>query len=226
MPEPFQPMDGTAVVASADAQSRSGAWNAFGCAAIASRLLALGPAAPRQALGIAEYDGPRSQMMRVIDHPTMLKDGSGWGAFAGVSAAFLAADGFTGAPALTLEDYPQAGLWEDLGRRWRILEQYFKPYPICRWAQPAVDAARALLAHHAIDNRSIDAVRVATFHSAVRLGTRPPATTEEAQYAIGFPLAVFLVRERLGADEVTGQSLRDPAVLAMLRRIVLEEDLE
>ena len=35
-----------------------------------------GSNAPR--LGIAEYHGPRSQMMRCIDHPTMLKDGAGW----------------------------------------------------------------------------------------------------------------------------------------------------
>ena len=53
----------------------------------------------RHALGIAEFHAPRSQMMRCIDYPTMLKDGSGWGAMAGVSAAYLAADGFTGAPA-------------------------------------------------------------------------------------------------------------------------------
>ncbi len=37
-------------------------------------------AASRHALGgIGEYHGPRSQMMRCIDHPTMVKDGSGWG---------------------------------------------------------------------------------------------------------------------------------------------------
>ena len=41
----------------------------------------------RQAIGIAEYHGPRSQMMREIDNPTMLHDGSGWGAMVGVTAA-------------------------------------------------------------------------------------------------------------------------------------------
>ena len=55
----------------------------------------------RHALGIAEYHGPRSQMMRCIDFPTMVKDGSGWGAIVGLSAVF-AADGFTGAPALVV----------------------------------------------------------------------------------------------------------------------------
>ena len=48
----------------------------------------------RHALGIAEYHGPRSQMMREIDNPTMLHDGSGMGALVGVNAALLA----SGAP--------------------------------------------------------------------------------------------------------------------------------
>ena len=33
----------------------------------------------------------------------MVKDGSGWGAHAGVTAALLARAGFTGAPAVTVE---------------------------------------------------------------------------------------------------------------------------
>ncbi len=57
----------------------------------------------RQALGVAEYFGPRGQILRACDSPTMVKDGSGWGAHVGVTAALLARDGFTGAPALTVE---------------------------------------------------------------------------------------------------------------------------
>jgi 2-methylcitrate dehydratase PrpD len=55
----------------------SGAWNAVGCAALGARALGLKREQTRHALGIAEYYGPRSQMMRCIDHPTMVKDGSG-----------------------------------------------------------------------------------------------------------------------------------------------------
>ena len=76
--------------------------------------------------------------------PTMLKDGSGWGAMAGVSAAHLARDGFTGAPACV----EGGAVAAPLGRSWPPLahrcEMYFKPYPICRWAQPAVEGALAL----------------------------------------------------------------------------------
>ena len=82
----------------------SGAWVGLGIVAAGARMLELDRTMLREALGIAEYNGPRSQMMRCIDHPTMLKDGSGWGAMVGVSSAYLARAGFTGAPALTVED--------------------------------------------------------------------------------------------------------------------------
>jgi len=57
----------------------SGAWNALGVAAVTARLRGFDRETLHHALGIAEFYGPRSQMMRCIDHPTMLKDGSGWG---------------------------------------------------------------------------------------------------------------------------------------------------
>lgn len=124
---------GMALHATAGDYHASGAWNALGCAALGARVLRLDADAARHALGIAEYHAPRAEMMRCIDHPTMVKDGSGWGALAGVAAAQLAAEGFTGAPALLTRD---AQLWSDLGTRWRILEQYLKPYPVCRWRSP------------------------------------------------------------------------------------------
>jgi 2-methylcitrate dehydratase PrpD len=215
---------GVALHASASHYHSSGAWNALGCAAVAARLLGLGAAATRHALGIAEYHGPRSQMMRCIDHPTMIKDGSGWGALAGVSAAYLAADGFTGAPAITVEAEEHRGIWSDLGARWRILEQYHKPHAVCRWAQPAIEAADALMRRHRIAPERIAEVRVETFAAAVRLGCRAPATTEEAQYALGFPLAAMLVRRQIGAAELTDGGLRDQDVLRMTERIMLEEN--
>lgn len=217
---------GIALHASACDYHTSGAWNALGCTAVAARLLSLDRERTRHALGIAEYHGPRSQMMRCIDHPTMVKDGSGWGALAGVSAAYLAKDGFTGAPAITMEAPGQAAIWADLGERWLILDQYFKPWPVCRWAQPAIEAASSLLGRHDFEASDIDLIEVETFHEAVRLGAQLPASTEMAQYAIGFPLAAFIVRGRLGAEEIGGGGLADPAIQDMLQRIRLVEAAE
>ena len=217
---------GIALHATACDYHTSGAWNALGCAAVAARLLGLSRAATREALGIAEYHGPRSQMMRCIDHPTMLKDGSAWGALAGVSAAYLAADGFTGAPAVTLEAPEVAGIWDDLGSRWRILEQYFKPDPVCRWAQPAIEAALDLQRRHGFRAGDIESVMVRTFAEAVRLATAVPRTTEEAQYSLPFPVAAALVRGRIGVEEITAEGLADPAIQSLSRRVAPVEEPE
>jgi 2-methylcitrate dehydratase PrpD len=202
----------------------SGAWNTLACAALGARFLKLTEEPTRQALGIAEYHGPRSQIMRVVDYPTMIKDGSGWGAMGGLSAAYLAADGFTGAPALTLERPEVADIWADLGQRWRIHEQYFKAYPVCRWAQPAVEAALTLQQTHHLTADQIELVEVHTFHEGTRLATRCPDSTDEAQYSLPFPVAAALVRARLGAEEVTGAALKDPTILRLSGSAVLIED--
>jgi 2-methylcitrate dehydratase PrpD len=202
----------------------SGAWNALGCAAVTSRRLRLSPSLTREALGIAEYHGPRSQMMRDIEFPTMVKDGSGWGAMSGVSAGLLAAGGFTGAPAITIEGADVAEYWADLGSRWRILETYFKPYAICRWAQPSIVAALGLMKEHHLDVRQITRMRVYSFYEATCLACRRPQNTEEAQYSLPFPLAAALVHGRLGVEELIGENLHDPAVLALSDSIELIND--
>ena len=215
---------GQALHATACDYHTSGAWNALGCAAIVARRLGLNAAQTRHALGIAEYHGPRSQMMRCIDHPTMLKDGSGWGAMAGVSAGLLAAAGFSGAPALTVEAADVAEQWADLGRDWRILIQYFKPYAVCYWAQPAIAGALKLQSEHGLALNEIETIRVYTFHEASRLACRYPQATDEAQYSLPFPVAAALVHGQLGLEQLRGSALHDPRVLNLVKRIEMIDD--
>jgi 2-methylcitrate dehydratase PrpD len=203
----------------------SGAWNALGAAAITARRLHLNHEQTRHALGIAEYYGPRSPMMRGADYPTMVKDGSGWGAMTGVSAGLLAASGFTGAPAVTIESEQVAEFWADLGGRWLITEQYFKPFAVCYWAQPAVNGALQLQAQHNLQSEAIERIHVTTFHEATHLTTRRPQTTEEAQYSLPFPVAAALVHGRLGPAELMGNALEDARVLSLTERIEIREGL-
>jgi 2-methylcitrate dehydratase PrpD len=220
----FATRAGIALHATAPDYHTSGAWGAVGCAALGARLLGLDEQRTFEAMGIAEYHGPRSQMMRVIDHPTMLKDGSGWGAMSGVSAAYLAADGFTGAPAVTVNDPATTDIWADLGQNWIIEEQYFKPYPVCRWAQPAVEAALSLRNAHGLDPSQIERIEVRTFHEAARLATALPTTTEHAQYSLPFPVSAALVRGQLGAAEITSAALDDPQIRSLALRVSIVED--
>ncbi len=206
----------------------SGSWNSVGCAAVAGRFLSLDEPRIREALGIAEYFGPRGQMLRACDSPSMVKDASGWGAHVGITAAWLAREGFTGAPALIVESLDAKQYWTDLGTRWRIREQYFKAYPVCRWAQPAVEAAIALQREHGFTAEDIARISIETFREAVALGSRcsVPKTTDEAQYSLPYPVAAMLVFGRLGAEEIDVPKLADARVRRLLGAMALTESAE
>lgn len=219
---------GISLHASAAEAHCSGSWNAIACAAIAARLLGLGDEQIRHALGIAEYFGPRGQLARVCDSPSMVKDGSGWGAHAGVTAALLARAGFTGAPALTVERDDAAACWNDLGSRWRIREQYFKAYPVCRWAQPAIEAALTLQGAGSFSADDIEEIAIETFAEAVALGAgcAIPKATDEAQYSLPHPVAAALVFGQVGAEEIELPRLADPRIRRLLAAIRVIEDAE
>ena len=215
---------GIALHASVSDYHTSGAWNALGVVALAARLRRLSDDHLRQALGIAEYHGPRSQMMREIANPTMLHDGSGMGALVGLSAAVLAELGFAGAPAITIEDPAIAGHWTDLGAFWQSLHQYVKPYPICRWAHAAIDGVRAIRMQHGLSAADVEGVEVNSFHYAATLFPDMPDTTSKAQYSLRFAVATFLIHGRIGLEHISGEGLRDPAVAELLKRISVTED--
>ena len=206
----------------------SGAWNALGVAAMAARLRGQDQHILREALGIAEYHGPRSQMMREIANPTMLHDGSGWGALAGMSAAILAESGFTGAPALTVEGDEAARYWADLGQTWQTAEQYIKPYPVCRWAHAPIDAARELMQTHGLHHDQIDRVVIRSFANAIALYPDMPDTTSKAQYSLPFAVAAMLVHGQIGLDQISGAGLADADVAQLVMRtdLVVSDDHE
>jgi len=215
---------GIALHASTPDYHSSGAWNALACAAIGARALHLTPSQTNHALGIAEYHGPRAPMMRCIDHPTMVKDSSAWGAPAGVSAALLAAQGFTGAPATTVTADSTRNIWDDLGRRWRINEQYLKPFPVCRWTHPAIQAALNIrLRQYVIPLADIAHLEVTTFHAATRLATRHPQTTEEAQYSLPFAVATMMVHGTITASALAAPHNQHPEVTRLSNGMVLTE---
>jgi 2-methylcitrate dehydratase PrpD len=217
---------GIALHATVSDYHTSGAWNALGVAAVGARLRRLSAGQLREALGIAEYHGPRSQMMRVIDTPTMLHDGSAWGALAGATAVFLAERGFTGAPAITVEAAEVADIWRDLGQSWVVDRHYIKPYPVCRWVHALVGAALQLRAEHKLRGADVAAIELSAFHEATRLYRNVPETTAVAQYAISFPVAAALVHGRLGVSEITGSGLLDAETRRLVEATTIHESQE
>ncbi len=201
----------------------SGAWNALGVVAMASRLRGHSAEQMRQAMGIAEYHGPRSQMMREIANPTMLHDGSGWGAMVGMSSAILAEHGFTGAPAITIEEDRVAPFWQDLGDFWQMEHQYVKPYPICRWAHAAIDGVRAIMLENDLTHDQLSEIHINSFREAACLFPGMPGTTSQAQYSLPFAVAVQAVHGRIGVEHISGAGLSDPTVEAVMNRVTVSE---
>ncbi|WP_439887797.1 MmgE/PrpD family protein [Pseudomonas sp. MBLB4123] len=215
---------GAALMATAPEYHASGSFSGLGVVCAGARLLGLDEPTFRHALGIAEYFGPRCPMMRLVDHPSMLRDAHGAGAHAGLNALLLAQAGVTGAPAETVETTAVAAQWHDLGQRWEIDAQYFKPWPVCRWAQPALTAMTALLAEQPqICGEAVECIRVETFHESMRLQGHTPANADEAQYALAFPLAALVARGQVGPLEVTGAAIQAADILAVSRRIEIVE---
>lgn len=209
---------GIALHASVADYHTSGAWNALGVATIAARLRGLASETLRHAWGIAEYHGPRSQMMREIANPTMLHDGSGMGALVGISSVTLAEAGFTGAPAVTVEAATNEGYWADLGQFWQVDHQYIKPYPVCRWAHPAIDAVRELRQTHGFAAQEIARIDIRSFDHAVKLFDGIPDTTSQAQYSLAFAVAVMAAHGAISLKDISGPGLSDPTVSALVAR--------
>ncbi len=197
----------------------SGSWGALGATAACSRLLGLSDDALGHALGLAEYHAPIALMSRAVTDPAMTKDALGWGAFIGVSSALLAASGYTALTPSFLVGQPLA-----LGERWHVLDVYVKPYPCCRWSQPALDAALQLRRDPAWrEDAPVQRVVVETFEPCDTLSRRRPTTTEEMQYSLTWPVAVALTEGRFGVDEVLDLSGLGDGRAGRLERLIVVE---
>lgn len=215
---------GSALMATSPTYHASGGFSAMGVVCAGARLLRLDEPTFRHALGIAEYFSARCPMMRVVQAPTMLRDAHGAGAFTGLNALFMAMEGITGAPAETVDDVTVAEHWTDIGQRWEIDSQYFKPWPVCRWAQPALTAMLELQRENPrLNADAIETVRVETFFESMCLQGHTPRDADQAQYALAFPLAALIVRGKVGPEEVTGEAIFAPDILALSARIEIVE---
>ena len=202
----------------------SGAWGPVGAAAGAARLYGYDVEGIRHALGIAEFHAPMTPEMRSVDHPSMLKDGIGWGAMSGLAAAQLAGHGFTGIPSLFDENDSEPALAESLGSEYLIRDLYFKPHACCRWAQPAVEGALAATRELDVDTKEVARVRVHTFEAATHLRSTAPRTTEEAQFSLPWPVACAFIDGEVGPDQVLEPALADPERRALASRVECFQD--
>ncbi|WP_149537496.1 MmgE/PrpD family protein [Siccirubricoccus phaeus] len=214
----------------------------FSSAVVAGRLLGLSAEQILSAQGIASSSAAGLQLF--------LEEGAwtkrfhpGWGAVAGITAAYLARPGFIG-PSRPYEG--KFGLFEthlqahaaeadigclaaDLGTRWELAETAIKPYPVCHFIHGAADAAIALRA--AIpDLAAIAAVRVLLPGPTLPIVAEPaadklrPQTDYAAKFSAPFVIATCLVRGYFGLAELLPEALVDPRILALAGRTTCAAD--
>ncbi len=201
----------------------SGSWGALASAATTAKLLNLSIEKTISALGIAEYQAPINPIMRCIDHPSMVKDGIAWGSQTGVSSALMAQEGYTGI--LSIFSFKKYfNQISDLGKKYNILNLYFKPYACCRWAQPAVEGVLKLVNNNSIETNKIKQIKIYTFKESARLSTKIPCTTEEAQYNIVFPIAAAVCDGQVGPKQVLEERLNDKNILGIIEKIKIFSD--
>ena len=201
----------------------SGTFGAVGVAAGVGRLYGFTKEQLNNALSVAEFNAPLVPGIRSVEYPSMNKDGVPFGVMTGVLAVLDTACGFTGNKHMLEADeyrhYP-----DDLGQKYQVMDLYFKPYPCCRWAHPAIDACLELISEHNISPDDIEKVTIHTFKRATMLSKIVPKTADDAQYNIAYPVASSIVYGDFGFTQVLEENLNDPAVIDMMNRLQFKVD--
>ncbi len=205
----------------------SGTFGAVGVAAGVGRILGFTKEQLNNVLSVAEFNAPLVPGIRSVEYPSMNKDGVPFGVLAGILAVQASQCGFEGNKNL-LEADEHKHFLDDLGEKYQVMDLYFKPYPCCRWAHPAIDACVSLMKDNGLRPEDIASVTVHTFRRATMLSKIVPTTADEAQYNIAYPVAASLVYGDFGLSQVREENLGDPAVTDMMQKLhfAVDENLD
>lgn len=203
----------------------SGTFGSVGVAAGVGRIYGFTKEELNNALSVAEFNAPLVPGIRSVEYPSMNKDGVPFGVMTGCLAVMASMSGFTGNKNL-LEAEEYRHYLDDLGEKFEIMELYFKPYPCCRWAHPAIDACTDTMKKNSISPDDVERVIIKTFHRATLLSKIEPQTADEAQYNIAYPVAASVVYGDFGIKHVQEESLRDKKILDMMKKLSFEVDTE
>ncbi len=156
---------------------------------------------------------------------------------AGLTAAYLAQQGFTGARRIL--EGPQglaAGMSSDaditrltdgLGTRWATAETSFKFHASCRHTHPAADALQQVLQQHGLKASDVKRVTALVHQGAIDvLGpVTDPQTVHQSKFSMGTVLGLVAVLGRAGLSEFDA-SFRAVDVAAFRDKVVMALDPE
>lgn len=210
----------------------TGTTGVFGAAAAAGRLLGLNAEQMAWALGNAGtmaaglwqflHDGAASKFLHTAK-----------AASDGVTSAFLASKGFTGASRILEGDkgffagYARQdindAIFRDFGTRFRTETVSIKPYPCCRHIHSTIDAANA--AREKGTGADITEISLSVYKTALAIaGIEDPKTPQEAKFSLRYCVARALTKGLLNDADFTVDLLNDPAQRALMGKVTIAED--
>ena len=155
----------------------------------------------------------------------------------GLTAAYLASQGFTGAKQILegaqgmgagmSSDADPARLSDRLGRRWALAETSFKFHSSCRHTHPAADALQQVIAAHKLAPEQIVGVTAQVHQGALDvLGpVVNPKTVHQAKFSMGTVLGLIAQFGRAGLSEFE-QYFNDPRIAQFRGKVRMQLNAE
>lgn len=108
-----------------------------------------------------------------------------------------------------------------------IEKAYIKPYAACRYTHPSIDIAKELREMPVLRAAEISSVKICTYSLAVKKHdhTDIPGAAS-AKMSIPYNFAVTYLTGKTGMDAFTPACLEDKDVLALTKKVIVEEDDE
>jgi 2-methylcitrate dehydratase PrpD len=216
----------------------TGLFAPFGVTYLAGRLIGLDAGQLVQAAGICgSFASGILECWVDGTHPKFLHPG--WAAQSGISAAYLAREHMTG-PARVLEG--RFGLFAShlqdpeiardfdrvvggLGTTWDSRNSSLKPFPAAHVIHPYLDALLRIRAAHRLTLSEVERIDVPVAAFIVPIVCEPvaekfaPASDSHGRVSLQYSLAEALYAGSLGRHAYAPESLRNPEVLALARRV-------
>ncbi|MBI2908207.1 MAG: MmgE/PrpD family protein [Chloroflexi bacterium] len=219
----------------------AGIFSPLGAAAAASKIMKMDADMIASSLGIAASQS--SGLMQTQLEGTWLKTvHPGWGAHSGILSCYLAQAGLT-APHRVFEgefgffnaflgqgNFSLEELTRRLGREWNMREISFKLYPAGHGTHFFLESALHLQERHQFRTEDIAEVRCLVSPFRVNAHFEPrevkytPTNEYIARFSLPYLLAVRLLRDDVGLDAFSDESLKDPAILALADKVTYVVD--
>jgi 2-methylcitrate dehydratase PrpD len=211
-----------------------GTWGTVGAALAVARLSGHhGAEALRAVINLACSMSPANTWTPCFEGATIRNLYPGRAGLQGILAVHLLECGYTPVADAPADVYgtilgdafdPEAAR-AGLGREpWRIEQNYFKFHACCLYNHPALDALQALRRAARFAAEDVAGVEVTSIPFVTRMADPDPPAMLAAKFSLPHAVAAAIVLGRTDVGAFTDDTLRDPRVRALARRVSVAGD--